>query len=117
MVLALLLSLGATTLSGMQLLALEEGKGPFAVVPASSLSPLATAVADDEELERSGHRDAGHGDGEELWEELHEIAVNLTLALIALHIVGVLVSGRMHRESLVRAMLTGYKRRQDSALG
>jgi cytochrome b len=25
------------------------------------------------------------------------------------------VSGRMHRESLVRAMLTGYKRRQGSA--
>jgi len=31
------------------------------------------------------------------------------LVLIALHIVGVVVSGRLHKENLVKAMLTGKK--------
>jgi hypothetical protein len=31
------------------------------------------------------------------------------LGVIALHLVGVLMSSILHRENLVRAMLTGYK--------
>jgi cytochrome b len=43
-------------------------------------------------------------------EELHEGAANAMLALVVVHIAAVLVSGFLHRENLVKAMLTGYKR-------
>lgn len=45
-------------------------------------------------------------------EEAHEIAVNLMLALIGLHLVGVFAASFEHRENLVRAMITGRKRSQ-----
>ncbi|MEE4279159.1 MAG: cytochrome b/b6 domain-containing protein [Halieaceae bacterium] len=105
MTLALLLSLAATTVSGMQLLAVEEGKGLFAAVPPTTLSVIPAAAADDDEPHGSGGEDR-----EEFWEEVHELAVNLTIALIVLHVLGVILSSLKHRESLVGAMLTGYKR-------
>jgi len=42
-------------------------------------------------------------------EELHEGAANTMLALVAVHVLGVLVSSLLHRENLVRAMINGYK--------
>lgn len=42
-------------------------------------------------------------------EEFHEVLGNGLLLLVGVHVAGVLVSGRLHRENLVRAMLTGRK--------
>lgn len=47
--------------------------------------------------------------GGEAWEDLHEGLANLSLALVAVHVLGVVVSSFAHRENLIKAMLTGYK--------
>ena len=42
--------------------------------------------------------------------ELHELLTHALLLLIALHVLAVVVTGRLHGENLVRAMWTGRKR-------
>jgi len=101
MVILLLLGLMATSWTGLK--AYEaEGKGPLAASNITFSIPM--ALADDR-----GH--AAHGKkGDEFWEEAHEACVNFMLLLIVLHLGGVVVSSLLHRENLVRAMITGRKR-------
>ncbi|OAI23828.1 MULTISPECIES: cytochrome b/b6 domain-containing protein [Methylomonas] len=120
MVIALLLSLSGTALTGMKLYAVEDNKGPFAVSighAETSFRFIAAAKADeakddDEDGKSSVSADVRQREdqqSEEFWEELHEFFANSTLLLVLLHVLGVAVSSRVDKENLVKAMLTGKK--------
>ena len=47
--------------------------------------------------------------GGDVLEELHEMTAYAMLAVVALHVAGVVLSSVMHRENLVRSMITGLK--------
>lgn len=111
MVFALLAGLFLTTLSGMKLYAVEEGKGPLAQEINVQLVNDAYADSDDE-YDDDDHHDKEDEEAEEFWEEVHEFSVNFMLLLVVIHILGVIVSSRAHEESLVKAMVTGYKDRR-----
>lgn len=88
MIVLLLVSLSGTVLGGLALYASDELAGPLAgLVPAGGL-------------------------WQDLFEGLHEFFANLTLLLVIGHLAGVLVSSLLHRENLVRAMITGRKPRE-----
>jgi cytochrome b len=97
MILALLVRLFLLTWSGMQLYA-DDGKGPLAQI---NIEIIAQAHADDD-------RDKA----DSFWEPIHESLANLTLLLVIIHVAGVAVSSLIHRENMVRSMITGYKRLQ-----
>ncbi len=105
MIIALLISLFVTSLSGLQLYAVEEGKGPFASDMIQNVQLIRSAHADDDDNREDDF-------WEEFWEEIHELAANTTLLLIFIHVAGVFVSGRLHKENLVKAMITGNKSSQ-----
>lgn len=113
MVIAMLLCLFVVSVSGLKVYALEEGLGPLAGDP-PALTVINSAYADDDRHENGDHErdENAHGEdeeAEEFWEEIHEASSNLMLLLVFLHIAGVIVSGRLHNENLVKAMFTGKK--------
>jgi len=107
MIVALLIGLTVITITGLKLYAIEAGRGPLASGNGVEFSLVQNAYADrDEHAGKEKHEKPG----EEFWEEFHEIATNLTLLLIFLHLAGVVLSSRLHGENLVKAMITGNKR-------
>jgi len=52
---------------------------------------------------------AYHEIGGEASEQLHEVIANLMLALVGVHVAGVLIGSWLHRENLVGAMISGRK--------
>ena len=83
MIVLLLVSLLMTSLTGFAVYGADQGAGPLAGIGPNH---------------------------EDLWEELHEFFANFTLLLVAIHVLGVAVESYIHRESLVKAMLHGYKK-------
>lgn len=110
MVFALLLGIAVTVWSGLEVLAREEGAGPLAGVH-PAVATVSVAVADDEDGEEDDERRLEREGAGEFWENAHELAANVTLALVLLHVGGVLLASFVHRENLVLAMFTGRKPR------
>ena len=50
-----------------------------------------------------------YGFGGDAREEIHELVANLMLAVVGIHVAGVIVSSRVHRENLIGAMISGRK--------
>ncbi|MBT4518780.1 MAG: cytochrome B [Halieaceae bacterium] len=89
MIVVLLVSLSMTLFSGASLYA-TEGQGPLVGTFMASWS-------------------------EDALEEVHEFFANFTLLMVVAHVMGVLLSSLLHRENLVKSMITGRKAVQVSS--
>jgi cytochrome b len=113
MVFMLLLGLAGTVLSGIALYAEEENKGPLAPLFADSEITWETTVftpAYADEYEDYKSEGKVREKNSELFEEVHEVLANLTVILLILHIGGVILASIVHRENIVRSMISGKKR-------
>lgn len=87
MIIMMLLSLLFVSVSGIIVLGMEEEAGPFSSYVAQ-LVPISEDSA----------------------EAVHEFYANFSLFLVGIHVIGVLTGSFLHRENLVKAMITGLKR-------
>ena len=51
--------------------------------------------------------------GSDWVEEVHELLANVLIACVVLHIGGVIIASKRHKENLVKAMFTGRKKTSD----
>lgn len=84
MIVALLVFLSATVITGLVVYGGDQQAGPLAGVFTKEFG--------------------------ESFEEVHELIANITLALVIAHIAAVVLASFVFRENLPRAMVTGYKR-------
>jgi len=117
MIVILLLSLLSLTLTGLKAYGVK-GHGPLAK---HEISFMTKAFADSDDKDnhdeydsrkrrsQKNHR-AEKNEKDEFWEEVHETIAYFTLFLVSIHIMGVLVSSLVHRENLIKAVITGRKK-------
>jgi len=106
MVIALLLALAGTCWTGLEAYG-AQGHGPLAGAGPALIAP---ALANGDYSGGRHKRGPRKAKGDEFWEDVHEALSHLTLFLVLLHVAGALVASALHRENLVKAMITGYKR-------
>lgn len=87
MVVALMMSLAATAVTGLAVYGAQELSGP--------LAPLFGGLS---------------GAWVHALEDVHEVLANLTLLLVVVHLAGVALASVQHHENLVKSLITGFKR-------
>jgi cytochrome b/uncharacterized membrane protein YkoI len=91
MIILLLVMLSLLSVTGLVLYGADEHAGPLAGLMAGAGPQVVDAL-----------------------EESHEFFANLTVFLVIIHLAGVAVESILHRENLVRAMVSGYKRAENA---
>lgn len=86
MIILMIISLLITSFTGIAVYGAEEQAGPMASLFSQS-----------------------HGFWGEAFEETHEFFANFTLLLVFIHVSGVIVESFIHKENLVKSMITGMK--------
>ena len=111
MIILLLLCISATVASGLVIYGAEKNAGPLAGMfsPSTALPAIQSEVEND--VEALGQENGSESGVTRVAKETHELFANLALVLIVLHIGAVIFASIAHRENLVRAMFTGFKRR------
>lgn len=107
MVFLLLASLAATVGTGLVAYG-DLGMGPLA---GTGGAVVTHAYANGDENGGAAKRVAE--EKESALGELHDALANITLGLVILHILGVALASRVHRENLTAAMISGRKRAED----
>lgn len=111
MVVALLLCLALTVATGLVVYAEEEGAGPLAPLYSQSTASSQPKVVVGGPIAEEEEGDEREGDERKsAFKEVHELFANITLALVILHMLGVVLASVAHHENLARAMVTGRKR-------
>jgi cytochrome b len=129
MIVALLTCLATTALLGLATNADAEHKGPLSpwlgraspphvVAGGTATRAVGSSGAGDAtrlsrrygEEDEGDDADGGEEERESVFAEWHEFFANLTMALVLIHVLGVIVDSVLHRENLVAAMWTGRKR-------
>ncbi len=91
MIAVLIVSLFINVISGLIVYAADQNLGPLAGMAGSS--------------------------HEKLWEEVHEVAANISLLLVIVHVIGVVFESALHHENLAKAMWNGYKKSGQTETG
>jgi cytochrome b len=101
MIVILLVMLALTSWTGLETYG-AQGHGPLAQAsPAPAVAQAAEPGAKRVKRRRTP--------AERFWKELHEGLSSATLLLVLLHVAGAVVASVVHRENLVKAMVTGDK--------
>lgn len=108
MIIALLVCLAGTVGTGLIEYG-DRGKGPLAAAVGVVIVP-AYADRDENHGQSNAERRGESAERERVIGELHGALANITLALVFIHVLGVVVTSVLHRENLVAAMVTGRKR-------
>jgi cytochrome b len=107
MVIALMACLALTVTTGLIVYTQDEGANPLAPVYTKATDSQSVSNSEGDESQRLHRRGRAR-----VFRDFHELIANITLVFVVFHVLGVVLASFVHHENLVRAMITGRKRRE-----